>query len=50
MNAIPLEHGLALAGAHGVREVLENFRAELDLMMATTGVASIAEIDSSMMA
>ena len=46
----PWVYGLALAGADGVREVLENFRAELDLMMATTGVASIAEIDSSMLA
>lgn len=46
----PWVYGLALAGADGVREVLENFRAELDLMMATTGVTSIAEIDSSMLA
>lgn len=46
----PHVYGLAIAGADGVREVLEHFRAELDLMMATTGVTSIAEIDSSMLA
>lgn len=46
----PYVYGLAIAGADGVREVLEHFRAELDLMMATTGVTSIAEIDRSTLA
>lgn len=45
----PYVYGLALAGADGVREVLEHFRAELDLMMATTGVTRISQIDGSML-
>ena len=46
----PYVYGRAIAAADGVREVLEHFRAELDLMMATTGVTSIAEIDRSTLA
>ena len=37
-------YGLALGGAEGVRQVLEGFRAELDLTMALSGVTSIGEI------
>jgi isopentenyl diphosphate isomerase/L-lactate dehydrogenase-like FMN-dependent dehydrogenase len=40
----PYVYGLALAGADGVRAVLEHLLAELDLTMALTGVASVAEI------
>jgi lactate 2-monooxygenase len=40
----PYVYGLALAGADGVRAVLEHLMAELDLTMALTGVASVAEI------
>jgi isopentenyl diphosphate isomerase/L-lactate dehydrogenase-like FMN-dependent dehydrogenase len=36
--------GLAVAGQAGVREVLENLRAELDLTMALAGCASLAEV------
>ncbi len=40
----PYFYGLALAGAAGVREVLQNLRAELDLTMALAGCADLAEI------
>ena len=40
----PYVYGLALAGADGVRAVLEHLLAELDLTMALTGVTSVAEI------
>jgi lactate 2-monooxygenase len=40
----PYVYGLALAGAAGVRAVLEHLMAELDLTMALTGVSSVAEI------
>ncbi len=40
----PYVYGLALAGEQGVRAVLDNLIAELDLTMALTGCASIAEI------
>jgi isopentenyl diphosphate isomerase/L-lactate dehydrogenase-like FMN-dependent dehydrogenase len=36
--------GLAVAGQAGVREVLENLRAELDLTMALAGCESLAEV------
>jgi lactate 2-monooxygenase len=41
----PYVFGLAIAGEEGVREVLQNFKAELDLTMGLTGSASVAEID-----
>ena len=37
-------YGLAVAGQAGVREVLENLRAELDLTMALAGCHSLAEV------
>jgi isopentenyl diphosphate isomerase/L-lactate dehydrogenase-like FMN-dependent dehydrogenase len=40
----PYAYGLALAGEAGVREVLRNFVAELDLTMGLAGCASVAEI------
>jgi lactate 2-monooxygenase len=40
----PWVYGLALAGADGVRAVMEHLVAELDLTMGLTGVASIGEI------
>jgi lactate 2-monooxygenase len=40
----PYVYGLALAGADGVRAVFEHLMAELDLTMALTGCASVAEI------
>jgi lactate 2-monooxygenase len=40
----PWVYGLALAGEEGVREVLRNIVAELDLTMALSGCASVADI------
>ena len=37
-------YGLALAGEAGVREVIQNLKAELDLTMGLSGCTSIAEI------
>ncbi len=43
----PYAYGLAVAGEHGVDEVLANVLAELDLTMGLSGCASIAEISRS---
>ncbi len=40
----PYVYGLALAGEEGVREVLKNMAADLDLTMGLAGCRSIAEI------
>ena len=40
----PYVYGLALAGEQGVREVLANFAAELDLTLALSGYGSLAEL------
>jgi isopentenyl diphosphate isomerase/L-lactate dehydrogenase-like FMN-dependent dehydrogenase len=40
----PHLYGLALAGARGVTEVIENLLAELDVTMALVGTAAIADI------
>ena len=40
----PYCYGLAIAGEAGVREVIRNFLADLDLTLALTGHGSIAEI------
>jgi isopentenyl diphosphate isomerase/L-lactate dehydrogenase-like FMN-dependent dehydrogenase len=40
----PYVYGLAIAGARGVREVLENFVADFDLTMGLAGCRSVGEI------
>lgn len=40
----PHLYGFALAGAHGVAEVIRNIVAELDLTMALTGARTLADI------
>ena len=40
----PYVYGLALAGEEGVREVLRNMAADLDLTMGLAGCRSVAEI------
>lgn len=40
----PYCYGLALAGADGVREVIEHFQAELDLTMAVAGITSLDQL------
>jgi lactate 2-monooxygenase len=37
-------YGLAIAGEDGVREVIQNLTAELDLTMGLAGCRSVAEI------
>jgi lactate 2-monooxygenase len=45
----PYVFGLAIAGEDGVREVIQNHIAELDLTMGLTGCRSVAEIDRDML-
>jgi len=40
----PYCYGLAVAGESGVREVIENFIADLDLTLGLSGCASLAEV------
>ncbi|MGX6603205.1 alpha-hydroxy-acid oxidizing protein [Micromonosporaceae bacterium Da 78-11] len=40
----PHLYGFALAGQHGVEDVIRNVRAELDLTMALTGARTLADI------
>jgi lactate 2-monooxygenase len=40
----PYCYGLAMAGEEGVREVLDNFRADFDLTMGLAGCRSVGEI------
>ena len=40
----PYVYGLAIAGEAGVREVLQNFKADFDLTMGLAGCRSVAEI------
>ena len=46
----PYVFGLAVAGEEGVREVLQNFKAELELTMGLAGCSSIAAIDRDALA
>lgn len=46
----PYVHALAAAGAPGVAHVLRLLRAELELAMALTGCATIADVDRSVLA
>ena len=41
----PHIYGLALAGRRGVTEVLQNLIAELDLLLALTGVRAVSELN-----
>ncbi|MBK7878216.1 MAG: alpha-hydroxy-acid oxidizing protein [Planctomycetes bacterium] len=45
----PIFYGLSSAGAEGVQQMLAILRRELELAMALTGRASIAEIDRSVL-
>jgi isopentenyl diphosphate isomerase/L-lactate dehydrogenase-like FMN-dependent dehydrogenase len=40
----PYVYGVALAGEEGVREVIRNFAAELDLTLGLSGYRSLAEL------
>lgn len=45
----PVVYGLALDGANGVRSVLTNLRADLDLTLANTGRTSVSDLDRSLL-
>jgi lactate 2-monooxygenase len=40
----PYVYGLAIAGEHGVREVIQNILAEFDLTMALAGCSTLADV------
>ena len=46
----PYVYGLALDGADGVREVCENFLADLDLGLGLVGCSDVDRLDESMLA
>ncbi len=46
----PYAYALAIAGEPGVRELLRNFSAELDITMGLAGATSIAELTPGMLA
>jgi lactate 2-monooxygenase len=46
----PYVYGLALAGSAGVVEVVRNLEAELDLTMALTGCARVADVREATLA
>ncbi len=45
----PWLYGLAMAGEHGVTQVLELLRDELDETLALTGRPTIAQLDESLL-
>ncbi|MBB5375579.1 lactate 2-monooxygenase [Deinococcus metalli] len=46
----PYAYGLAIAGEEGVREVIQNVLADLDLTLALIGVAAVRDLDRSVLA
>lgn len=46
----PYVYGLAIAGQQGVREVIQNFAADLDLTLGLSGYKSLSELDPSSLA
>ena len=46
----PYVYGLAIAGRHGVREVIENLAADFDLTMGLAGRRSVSEIGADSLA
>lgn len=45
----PLMYGLAVAGQEGVKEVMQNMLADLDITMALTGQTSVSQLDTSLL-
>ncbi|MGM0841383.1 MAG: lactate 2-monooxygenase [Bacillota bacterium] len=45
----PYMYGLTLAGEQGVKEVIRNILADLDLTLALSGQASVSELDPSLL-
>jgi isopentenyl diphosphate isomerase/L-lactate dehydrogenase-like FMN-dependent dehydrogenase len=46
----PYAYGLALAGEEGVREVIANLAAELDLTLGLAGCGSLADVGPELLA
>jgi lactate 2-monooxygenase len=46
----PYVYGLALGGADGVRQVIENIVAELDLTMGLLGIRTIQDLSRDLLA
>jgi lactate 2-monooxygenase len=46
----PYVYGLAVGGADGVRQVIENIVAELDLTMGLLGVQAISDLSRDLLA
>ncbi|MGO1975410.1 MAG: alpha-hydroxy-acid oxidizing protein [Propionibacteriaceae bacterium] len=46
----PYAYGLAVAGESGVRQVIDNFRADLDLTLALCGLRTVAEASPDLIA
>jgi len=45
----PLMYGLAVAGQEGVKEVMTNLLADLDLNLGLAGISSVTDLDSSIL-
>ncbi|MFB9973943.1 lactate 2-monooxygenase [Allobacillus sp. GCM10007489] len=45
----PLMYGLAVAGQKGVKEVMQNMLADLDITLGLTGQSSVSQLDSSLL-
>lgn len=45
----PFAYGLALGGEDGVREVLTNIRADLDLTLSNAGQTTVSDLDRSLL-
>lgn len=45
----PFAYGLALDGENGVKDVLKNLRADLDLTLSNAGQTSVADLDRSLL-
>jgi lactate 2-monooxygenase len=46
----PYAYGLAVAGEAGVREVIANLAAELDLTLGLAGCSSVADVGPELLA
>ena len=45
----PLMYGLAVAGQKGVKEVMQNMLADLDITLGLTGQSSVSQLDPSLL-
>lgn len=45
----PLMYGLAVAGQRGVKEVMQNILADLDITMGLAGQSSVSNLEASLL-